>query len=102
MSSLKQRIWHSVAKGYLGLLMKPFGGMLRGRETLCGLRNPMHMKFLATEISVNTYVNIMDQYRPSGEASGEIMINRHITGEEFALAIQQAKQAGLTRLDSWV
>ncbi|OIP89799.1 MAG: radical SAM protein [Syntrophaceae bacterium CG2_30_49_12] len=60
------------------------------------------MKFLATEISVNTYVNIMDQYRPSGEASGEIMINRHITGEEFALAIQQAKQAGLTRLDSWV
>ena len=60
------------------------------------------MKFLATEISVNTYVNVMDQYRPCGRASGETVISRRITGEEFALAIHQAKQAGLTRLDSWV
>jgi len=60
------------------------------------------MKFLATEISANTYVNVMDQYRPCGKASGETMISRRITGEEFALAIHQAKQAGLTRLDSWV
>lgn len=60
------------------------------------------MKFLATEISPNTYVNLMDQYRPCGKASGETMINRRITGEEYAMAIHQAKQAGLKRLDSWV
>jgi putative pyruvate formate lyase activating enzyme len=60
------------------------------------------MKFLATEISANTYVNVMDQYRPCGRAVSDHLINRRITGEEFALAIHQAKQAGLTRLDSWV
>ncbi|MDI6776716.1 MAG: hypothetical protein QMD03_05660 [Syntrophales bacterium] len=59
------------------------------------------MKFLATEISANTYVNVMDQYRPCGRTSGELMINRRITGEEFTMAINQAKQAGLKRLDSW-
>lgn len=59
-------------------------------------------RFLAREISPNTYVNVMDQYRPCGRAAGETVISRRITGEEFALAIHQAKQAGLTRLDSWV
>jgi hypothetical protein len=69
MSSLKQRIWHSVAKGYLGLLLKPFGGMLRDRETLCGLRNPMHMKFLATEQAGNLYVSEIENHMSLGSAS---------------------------------
>ena len=60
------------------------------------------MKFLAKEISANTYVNVMDQYRPCGRAASDPMINRRITGEEYAMAIHQAKQAGLTRLDLWV
>jgi len=59
------------------------------------------MKFLAKEISANTYVNVMDQYRPCGRAASDPMINRRITGEEYAIAIHQAKQAGLTRLDLW-
>lgn len=60
------------------------------------------MKFLVNEISVNTYVNVMDQYRPCGGAAADPMINRRITGEEFTMAVNQAKQAGLKRLDSWV
>ena len=65
------------------------------------------MKFLANEISPNTYVNVMDQYRPCGRAVTRQarrlsypITNRRITGEEFTMAVNQAKQAGLTRLDS--
>lgn len=73
MSGLKQCIWHSVAKGYLGLLLKPFGGMLRGRETLCGLRNPMHMKFLATEQAGNLYVSEIENHMSLGSASDKLV-----------------------------
>ncbi|MFA4915277.1 MAG: hypothetical protein WC560_01220 [Syntrophales bacterium] len=60
------------------------------------------MKFLAKEISANTYVNVMSQYHPCGEAASDPMINRRITRKEYAMAIHQANQAGLTHLDSWV
>jgi putative pyruvate formate lyase activating enzyme len=59
------------------------------------------MRFLAEEISPDTYVNIMDQYRPEGRVSpqkyGEI--NRRISLPEYEEAAQFARQAGLTRLD---
>ena len=58
------------------------------------------LRFLAEEISPNTYVNVMDQYRPCGKASGDPSINRRITAEEFEQALDWAKKAGLTRLDS--
>jgi len=56
------------------------------------------MKFLA-EISPDTYVNIMDQYRPCGLAADYPEIARRITPLEYREAIQSALDAGLTRLD---
>ncbi|MBW2636129.1 MAG: radical SAM protein [Deltaproteobacteria bacterium] len=60
------------------------------------------MKFLANEISPNTYVNIMDQYRPCYRGKDDAMINRPITPSEFQNALDLAKKAGLERLDNRV
>lgn len=57
------------------------------------------MEFLAEEISRDTYVNIMDQYRPCGDANIFPELCRSLTGEEFAQALNAAAQAGITRLD---
>lgn len=56
------------------------------------------MKFLAKEISRNTYVNIMDQYRPCGLACKYPEINRQISFDEFEAARQIAQEEGITRL----
>lgn len=58
------------------------------------------MPFLAKEISTNTYVNIMDQYRPCGKADQDEIINRLPTSQEYSEALDAAEKAGLTRLDS--
>lgn len=60
------------------------------------------MKFIATEISKNTYVNIMDQYRPCYQAFDHPPMNRRITGEEFEEAVRIASEEGLRRLDGFV
>jgi putative pyruvate formate lyase activating enzyme len=62
------------------------------------------MRFLAQEISKQTYVNVMDQYRPCGRAGDFPPIDRRPTHEEFQDAMDGAKEAGLTRLDErdWV
>ncbi|HYA87654.1 MAG TPA: radical SAM protein [Nitrospirota bacterium] len=57
------------------------------------------VRFIAEEISKNTYVNIMDQYYPCYEAFDHPPIDRRITKEEFAEAVKFALEAGLTRLD---
>jgi len=57
------------------------------------------MAFLAEEISTNTYVNVMDQYRPCGEANRDPLINRRLEPGEFRDAVDAAKRAGLKRLD---
>lgn len=57
------------------------------------------LDFLAREISPNTYVNIMDQYRPCADASMFPELDRPPTGKEFKQALQDAAQAGITRLD---
>ena len=59
------------------------------------------MRFLAEEISPDTYVNIMDQYYPAGRVSGDqfVEINRHITSTEYQKAIEEARAAGLWRFD---
>jgi len=58
------------------------------------------MQFLATEISNNTYVNIMDQYHPCGEDINRFPeLQRRITPEEYWAAIEAAHAAGLYRLD---
>lgn len=57
------------------------------------------MDFLAGEISADTYVNVMDQYRPCGEAQSDAFVNRRLRSEEFRRAMDAARQAGLKRLD---
>ena len=57
------------------------------------------MGFLAREISSETYVNVMAQYRPCGLASQYPPIDRSLLPEEFEEALRLAKDAGLTRLD---
>jgi len=58
------------------------------------------MKFITAKISVNTYVNVMPQYRPSGDIGNIRWLRREITEQEYAKAIQYALDAGLTRLDN--
>ena len=55
--------------------------------------------FLAEELSRNTYVNVMDQYHPCGQAFGKPNLGRRITQQEFEEALDAARQAGLWRLD---
>jgi putative pyruvate formate lyase activating enzyme len=58
------------------------------------------LEFIAHEMSPNTYVNVMDQYRPCGNARYDEYINRPLSSREFREAIEAARRAGLTRLDS--
>jgi putative pyruvate formate lyase activating enzyme len=60
---------------------------------------PGIMDFIAKEISRNTYVNVMDQYRPYGNAGRDQFINRRLSPDEFNEAMDMARKAGLTRLD---
>jgi putative pyruvate formate lyase activating enzyme len=57
------------------------------------------VKWVAKELSPNTYVNIMGQYRPEHMAHKYPKIARRITRDELHQAIRWAKDAGLTRLD---
>lgn len=77
---------------YRGLLVRllvlPFG--------LAGVQETIH--FLATEISIHTFINIMDQYHPAFNASQYPKLNRRIKIQEYKEAIQIAHDAGLSRL----
>jgi putative pyruvate formate lyase activating enzyme len=57
------------------------------------------MHFLAEQISPNTYLNLMDQYRPAFNARQFPKLNRRITPQEFQAAVEMAHAAGLHRLD---
>jgi len=57
------------------------------------------MRFLAREISPDTFVNIMPQYRPAGHAAGCERINRPLTFSEYHDALAIAREEGLRRLD---
>lgn len=57
------------------------------------------MRFLAREVSPDTYVNIMDQYRPCGEAVGQPPLNRRISRKEYEEALNLAVEEGIQRLD---
>ncbi len=76
-----------------GLLVRHLvmpGGLDETREIL---------NFLAQEVSVNTYVNVMDQYRPCGKAYQFPPIDRSLSNEEYREALKSAQDAGLRRLD---
>jgi putative pyruvate formate lyase activating enzyme len=57
------------------------------------------VRFLAQEVSPDTYLNLMDQYRPAFRAFGIPLLNRRISQEEYQSALREAYGAGLTRLD---
>ncbi|MCJ8502001.1 radical SAM protein [Desulfatitalea alkaliphila] len=66
-------------------------------DGLAGTRQVM--RFLATRISADTYVNIMPQYRPCGRAREMPALSRTPTVEEFEQALREAQEEGITRLD---
>ena len=55
------------------------------------------LHLLADEVSAETYVNVMDQYYPSGKVSAQkySTINRPITGPEYVAALHIALSLGL-------
>lgn len=55
------------------------------------------MRFIAQEISRDSYVNVMAQYRPENKALGYPELSRRITGEEFRKALAAARRHGLWR-----
>ncbi len=60
---------------------------------------PELMRFLAEEVSPNTYINVMAQYRPCFKADEYADINRRPTNKEYQDAVQATLDAGLKRLD---
>ncbi len=57
------------------------------------------LKFLAEKISPNTYLNLMDQYRPCYRAGGYPELDRPITSSEYREALEIARRYGIARLD---
>lgn len=74
-----------------GLLVRHLvlpGGLAGTREIV---------RFLAREISRDTMINVMDQYRPCGRARRHPELNRRISAREYEEAVTLARQAGLRR-----
>jgi putative pyruvate formate lyase activating enzyme len=76
-----------------GLLVRHLvlpGGLAGSRETF---------RFLAEEISTNTYLNVMAQYRPCHDAVGQPVIGSHLQQSDYHNALDLARKWGLRRLD---
>ena len=58
------------------------------------------VQFVADRLGPSTYVNIMRQYQPAYKAFRFPEISRPITPEEYRKAIEWARKAGLTYIDS--
>ncbi len=58
------------------------------------------MRFIAGEISPDTYVNIMPQYRPCGRADEVPGLGGGLAVEDYEQALAAAQEQGVTRLDS--
>ena len=57
-------------------------------------------EFLATEISPETFVNVMDQYRPCFDAGRFPEIAVRLDGGQFRSALEAARESGLKRVYS--
>ena len=76
-----------------GLLVRHLvlpGGLAGSREAF---------RFLAEEVSRNTYLNIMAQYRPFFRALGKPVIGSSLSAEDYLSALALAREWGLKRLD---
>jgi putative pyruvate formate lyase activating enzyme len=88
-----------------GLVMDEKGVALRGLlvrhlvlpKGLAG--TPKIARFLAEEVSKDTYINVMDQYRPCYKAGELPPLNLRASRAEFNRALEQAREAGLHRFD---
>ena len=56
-------------------------------------------RFLSEKVSKNTYINIMDQYRPCYNAGEVPSLTRRITKQEYEEAVEIAKRNGICRFD---
>jgi putative pyruvate formate lyase activating enzyme len=54
------------------------------------------MRFVAS-LSRDTYVNVMDQYRPCHRASEDPRLRRPVTASEYREAVALARSTGLHR-----
>jgi putative pyruvate formate lyase activating enzyme len=57
------------------------------------------LEFLADQISGNTYLNLMDQYRPCYRAGDYPPLDRPISAGEYRQALRRAHELGLARPD---
>ena len=57
------------------------------------------LAFIANQLSRDTYVNLMPQYRPCGRANEIPALSRSLSSAEFEAALSTAWEAGLRRLD---
>jgi len=57
------------------------------------------VRFLAQEVSTNTYLNVMAQYHPCYKAYDIPLLSRPVSRQEFYEATELAHQQGLHRLD---
>jgi putative pyruvate formate lyase activating enzyme len=53
--------------------------------------------FITDEISIDTYLNVMDQYRPAFQANIYPELNRRITPSEYKEVVDYAFNKGLRR-----
>ena len=67
------------------------------QDDLAGTQDAM--RFIAEELSKNTYVNVMDQYHPCFKANDHPPLDRRIAGDEFERAVKTAREFGIERLD---
>jgi putative pyruvate formate lyase activating enzyme len=56
-------------------------------------------RFVADEISTDTYINVMDQYHPAGRMPKLGPLARRTSRREYADALAAAREAGLWRFD---
>lgn len=56
-------------------------------------------RFIAEEISIDTYVNIMDQYRPEYKAQEHPMLAKKVSIREYREVVAFAQNYGLHRFD---
>jgi putative pyruvate formate lyase activating enzyme len=57
------------------------------------------LRFVAEEISRDTYLNLMDQYHPCGRAREFPPLDRTLAADEYRQALELAEKFGLRRLD---
>jgi putative pyruvate formate lyase activating enzyme len=58
------------------------------------------MRFIACQVSKNTYVNIMPQYRPCGRAGDIKELSFYLSNKDYETALQAAEEEGIQRLDT--